>query len=168
MTMISRLYLWVLYSMAGIAGAMLIWLMISVVTSVVMRNLGLQPFAWLFTSSEYAILYMTMLGAPWLVREKGHVHIELVTAALPAPARRIVSRGVAAACVAVCALLAWKGAELMLTNITQNDLDVRAYYFPKWILTATFPISFGLMTVEFSRFVLGSDLMHSGEAGIHE
>jgi TRAP-type C4-dicarboxylate transport system permease small subunit len=168
MEVLGRLYLWVLYTMAGIAGAMLVWLMISVVTSVTLRNLGMQPFAWLFTSSEYAILYMTMLGAPWLVREKGHVHIELVTAALPPPARRAVSRLVAAACVAVCAILAWKGAELMITNYTRNDLDVRAYYFPKWILTAAFPISFGLMTIEFSRFVFGSELMHSGEAGIHE
>jgi TRAP-type C4-dicarboxylate transport system permease small subunit len=168
MHMLGKLYLWLLYGMAGIAGAMLIWLMISVVTSVMMRNLGMQPFAWLFTSSEYAILYMTMLGAPWLVREKGHVHIELVTAALPPYARRIVSRSVAALCTAVCALLAWKGAELMLTNIARNDLDVRAYYFPKWILTAAFPLSFGLMAVEFSRYVYGSELMHSGEAGIHE
>ncbi|KIN71050.1 TRAP dicarboxylate transporter, DctQ subunit [Sulfitobacter guttiformis KCTC 32187] len=166
--MFGKIYLGVLYAMAGIAGAMLIWLMISVVTSVMMRNLGMQPFAWLFTSSEYAILYMTMLGAPWLVREKGHVHIELVTAALPGSARRAVSRFVAACCVAVCALLAWKGGELMLNNIARNDLDVRAYYFPKWILTAAFPISFGLMAAEFSRFVFGADLMHSGEAGIHE
>lgn len=168
MEQIGRAYRGLLYAMAGIAGAMLIWLMISVITSVVMRNLGMQPFAWLFTSSEYAILYMTMLGAPWLVREKGHVHIELVTAALPPAARRVVSRGVAAACVAVCAVLAWKGAELLVTNITRNDLDVRAYYFPKWILTLAFPISFGLMTIEFGRFVFGKDLMHSGEAGIHE
>tara|TARA_R110002094_G_scaffold115872_1_gene111614 strand:- start:1756 stop:2262 length:507 start_codon:yes stop_codon:yes gene_type:complete len=168
MEMIGKAYRGVLYAMAGIAGAMLVWLMISVITSVVMRNAGMQPFAWLFTSSEYAILYMTMLGAPWLVREKGHVHIELVTAALPAPARRVVSRMVAVSCVAVCALLAWKGAELLVTNIQRNDLDVRAYYFPKWILTLAFPISFGLMAIEFSRYVFGTELMHSGEAGIHE
>ncbi|MGA0923539.1 MAG: TRAP transporter small permease, partial [Lutimaribacter sp.] len=55
-----------------------------------------------------------------------------------------------------------------LTNIARNDYDVRAYYFPRWILTISFPISFGLMAVEFSRFVFGRDLMHSGEAGIHE
>ncbi|UWR24296.1 TRAP transporter small permease [Sulfitobacter sp. S190] len=168
MQVLGQLYRGFLYAMAGIAGAMLVWLMVSVVTSVTMRNLGLQPFAWLFTSSEYAILYMTMLGAPWLVRERGHVHIELVTAALPAHARRIVSRSVAAICVAICALLAWKGAELMLTNIARNDLDVRAYYFPKWVLTAAFPVCFGLMAVEFSRYVFGKTLMHSGEAGIHE
>jgi len=106
--------------MAGISGLTLVWIMVSVIASVLMRNFGLQPFAWLFTSAEYGLLYMTMLGAPWLVREKGHVHIELLT----------------------------------------SD--------PRWLLSITFPLSFGLMAVEFSRFVFGSELMHSGEAGIHE
>lgn len=165
---VVRAYTAFLYAMAFVAGGMLIWLMVSVIASVVMRNAGLQPFAWLFTSAEYALLYMTMLGAPWLVREKGHVHIELVTAALPAPMRRVVSRLVALACVLVSLVLAWKGAELFLTNIARNDFDVRAYFFPRWLLTIAFPISFGLMAVEFGRFVLGAELMHSGEAGIHE
>lgn len=77
MILIEKAYTALLRSMAFVAGATLVWLMVSVVLSVVMRNLGLQPFAWLFTSAEYGLLYMTMLGAPWLVREKGHVHIEL-------------------------------------------------------------------------------------------
>ena len=163
-----RIYTGLLYGMAVLAGAMLVWLMVSVITSVAMRNAGLQPFAWLFTSSEYAMLYITMLGAPWLVREKGHVHIELVTAALPTRWARGVSRAVAAGCVIVSAVLAWKGADLVLTNIERNDYDVRAYYFPRWILTISFPVCFGLMAVEFGRFVFGDRLLHSGEAGIHE
>ena len=163
-----RVYDFLLYTMAFIAAATLIWLMVSVVLSVAMRNFGVQPWAWLFTSSEYGLLYMTMLGAPWLVRERGHVHIELVTAALPPSLRRIVSRGVAAACVAVSLILAWYGLELFLTNIERNDFDVRAYFYPRWLLTVTFPIAFTFMAVEFARFVFGSELMHSGEAGIHE
>ncbi len=168
MSLIVRGYSALLYTMAFIAGAMLVWLMVSVITSVVMRNLGLQPFAWLFTSAEYGLLYMTMLGAPWLVREKGHVHIELVTAVLTPMLRQIVSRGVALTCVLVCVVLAWKGADLFLTNIERWDYDVRAYFFPRWLLTISFPLSFGLMAVEFSRFVFGRELMHSGEAGIHD
>ena len=166
--MISKAYSALLYGLATIAGLTLIWLMISVIISVLMRNTGLQPFAWLFTSAEYGLLYMTMLGAPWLVREKGHVHIELVTSALPEGLRAIVSRGVAAACVAVCVILAGKGVDLLLTNIERGDVDTRAYYYPRWLLTITFPISFGMMAIEFSRFVFGSELMHTGEAGIHE
>jgi C4-dicarboxylate transporter, DctQ subunit len=168
MQQLTRLYSWMLYGMAFIAAGMLVWLMIAVILSVAMRNLGMQPWAWLFTSTEYALLYMTMLGAPWLVRERGHVHIELVTAVLPPFLRRIVSRSVALACVVVSLILAWKGYDLFQTNIARNDYDVRAYYFPRWILTVSFPICFGLMAVEFSRFVFGAELMHSGEAGIHE
>ena len=168
MQLITKAYTTILYAMAGIAGATLVWLMVSVIMSVVMRNAGLQPFAWLFTSAEYGLLYMTMLGAPWLVREKGHVHIELVTAVLPDGLRQLVSRFVAFLCVLVCLVLAYKGMQLFLTNIERNDFDVRAYYFPRWLLTITFPLSFGFMMIEFSRFVFGKDLMHSGEAGIHE
>ncbi len=163
-----RIYDGLLGLMALVAAFTLVWLMVSVVISVIMRNLGMQPFAWLFTSSEYGLLYMTMLGAPWLVREKGHVHIELVTAALPPALRRIVSRTVAAACVAVSLILAWYGLELFLTNIERNDFDVRAYFYPRWLLTITFPIAFSFMAIEFARFVFGAELMHSGEAGIHE
>ena len=101
MNLVTKTYDALLAFMALIAAGTLIWLMVSVVASVVMRNVGVQPFAWLFTSSEYGLLYMTMLGAPWLVRERGHVHIELVTAALPPVLRRIVSRLVALGCVVV-------------------------------------------------------------------
>lgn len=168
MNVIVRGYGMLIRAMAVVAAFMLVWLMVAVIASVLMRNAGLQPFAWLFTSTEYALLYMTMLGAPWLVRERGHVHIELVTAILPAALRRVLSRAVAAGCVAICAILAWKGAELVQTNLARNDYDVRAYYFPRWILTVAFPVSFAAMAIEFSRFVFGRDLMHSGEAGIHE
>ncbi|MGD1886791.1 MAG: TRAP transporter small permease [Cohaesibacteraceae bacterium] len=154
--------------LALVAAAMLVWLMVSVVVSVGMRNAGLQPFAWLFTSAEYALLYMTMLGAPWLVREKGHVHIELVTAVLPSNLRRILSRTIAGACVLVCVILAWKGVDLVSTNLERNDFDVRAYFYPRWLLTIAFPISFGLMAVEFARFTVGPQILHSGEAGIHD
>ena len=154
--------------LALIAAAMLVWLMVSVVVSVGMRNAGLQPFAWLFTSAEYALLYMTMFGAPWLVREKGHVHIELVTAFLPPVLRRTLSRLIAGACVLVCLVLAWKGFDLVATNLERNDFDVRAYFYPRWLLTIAFPVCFGLMAIEFMRFTVGRELLHSGEAGIHD
>ncbi len=168
MKLVTKTYDALLAFMALIAAGTLIWLMVSVVASVVMRNVGVQPFAWLFTSSEYGLLYMTMLGAPWLVRERGHVHIELVTAALPPVLRRIVSRLVALGCVVVSLILAWYGLQLFLTNIERNDFDVRAYFYPRWLLTITFPIAFTFMAIEFARFVFGEELMHSGEAGIHE
>jgi C4-dicarboxylate transporter, DctQ subunit len=150
--------------MALIAAGMLVWLMVSILISVTMRNIGLQPMAWLFTSSEYALLYMTMLGAPWLVRRKGHVHIELVTAACR-PLARVWSAGRSRWLRGGVRVLTWKGIDLVQLNIARADFDVRAYFYPRWLLTIAFPVSFGLMAVEFARFVVGRDLLHSGRSG---
>ncbi|HSP32040.1 MAG TPA: TRAP transporter small permease [Halomonas sp.] len=164
----QRGYLLLLNGMALLAAIMLVWLMVAVVLSVVIRNLGLQPSAWFFLSTEYAMFYLTLLGAPWLVRQKGHVHIELLTSVLPPPVLNILSRSVSLLCVVVCGVLAWKGLDLFLLNIERSDYDVRAFFVPKWILTIVFPISFTLMAIEFGRFVVGQDILHSGEAGIKE
>lgn len=168
MRALIRLYDRLVDLLAIVAALMLVWLMVATILSVTIRNLGLQPSAWFFTSSEYALLYITMLGAPWLVRKRGHVHIELLTAALPPRPRAIVSRTVAALSALTCAILAWKGVELVATNIARSDYDVRAFFVPRWYLTLAFPIGFGLMAVEFCRFVFGREIMHTGEAGIHE
>lgn len=163
-----RLYSYFLNGMALVAGILLVWLMVAIVVSVIIRNLGLQPSAWFFLSTEYSLFYLTLLGAPWLVRQRGHVHIELLTSVLPRPLLILVSRLVALLCVTVCLVLAWKGLDLVLMNIARTDYDVRAFFVPKWILTIAFPISFGLMAVEFARFLFGPEILHSGEAGIKD
>jgi TRAP-type C4-dicarboxylate transport system permease small subunit len=164
----SRAYLLLLNGMALAAAIMLVWLMVAIVLSVVIRNLGLQPSAWFFLSTEYAMFYLTLLGAPWLVRHKGHVHIELLTSILSPMALQVLSRLVALLCVAVCVVLAWKGYDLVSMNIARNDYDVRAFFVPKWILTIAYPVCFSMMAIEFARFVVGHDILHSGEAGIKE
>jgi C4-dicarboxylate transporter DctQ subunit len=96
------------------------------------------------------------------------VHIELVTRSCP-ESGKFVSRLVALP--VFWSAWCWPGRafDLFQTNIERNDYDVRAYFYPRWLLTISFPVSFGLMAIEFSRFVFGKDLtLHTGEAGIHE
>lgn len=168
MQLVRKVYDRLLDLLAVLSGALLVWLMLATLLAVLIRNLDMQPSSWFFQSSEYAMFYLTLLGAPWLVREKGHVYIELFTATLPQRWLNIHSRLVAFLCVLVCLVLAWKGFDLFQMNWVRNDYDVRANFVPRWILTIVFPICFGLMAIEFFRFVVGKDIMHSGEAGIKE
>lgn len=157
-----------LQAMAFLSGLTLVWIMVAVVISVIQRNLGMQSWAWLFLSTEYGMYYMTLLGAPWLVHQRGHVHIEMLTAILPGRALPWFSRGVSLLTALICAVLAYKGVELVSMNLERGDFDVRAYFFPSWILSLAFPVSFGLLTVEFLRMVFGPTLLHSGVAGVNE
>jgi TRAP-type C4-dicarboxylate transport system permease small subunit len=165
---ITTVYERFLQTMAFVSGLTLVWIMVAVVISVVQRNMGMQSWAWLFLSTEYGMFYMTLLGAPWLVRQRGHVHIEMLTATLPAKLLPMFSRLVSLLTCLICAILALKGVELVMLNLERGDFDVRAYFFPSWILSMAFPISFGLMAIEFGRMVFGQQLLHSGVAGVNE
>lgn len=168
MRVVQYIYDKFLQLMVIVAGMTLVWLMVAVVLSVLQRNLGLQSWAWLFLSTEYGMFYLTLLGAPWLVRKRGHVHIELLTASLPEAYLPIFSRLIALIAALICAVLAFKGYELVALNLERGDMDVRAYFFPTWMLSLAFPLSFGLMTLEFLRFVFGKELLHTGVAGVQE
>ncbi|MCH9670213.1 MAG: TRAP transporter small permease [Gammaproteobacteria bacterium] len=139
-----------------------------VVVDVLMRNFGFQPPAHTLTLTEYALLYATMLASPWLVRTRGHVYIELLTAAVPSRVRVLLSRTVAALSLIVCVVLCWFAVAQVVDDYQRSVADIRSFDMPRWILFASMPLGFGLMAVEFLRFVFGSDVMHSGEAGIHE
>jgi TRAP-type C4-dicarboxylate transport system permease small subunit len=168
MAVVAALYRHLLEALAVVAGVMLAAMAFAIVLDVVMRNLGLQPPAHTLTLTEYGLLYLTMLAAPWLVREKGHVYIELVTAALSPRTRFRLTRMVYALCVLTCAVMFWFGLEVTLAHYQREVIDVRSFDMPRWLLSASLPLSFGLMTIEFARFLLGLDSMHTGQAGIHE
>lgn len=166
--MIAVAYRRLLELLAVGAGVLLAAMTLAIVADVVIRNLGFQPPGHTLALTEYSLLYVTMLGAPWLVREKGHVHIELVTAAVGPRAHFWLTRTVYLLCVVTCALICYYGLEVTLTHYQRQAIDVRSFDLPRWLLSASLPLSFGLMAIEFGRFLVGFDSMHTGRAGIHE
>jgi TRAP-type C4-dicarboxylate transport system permease small subunit len=168
MRQVGRLYRGLLNGLAALAGTIMGLLALMIVYDVVVRNLGFQPPPHTLTLTEYGLLYIVMLGAPWLVRIKGHVYIELLSAAVPAPVQRVMAKTVYLLCVATCAVLAWYAAETAWQAFARGDTDVRSFDMPRWPLIAVMPLSFLLMALEFGRFLVGRDDMYTGEAGIHE
>ena len=140
--------------MALIAGILMVAMMAMIVADVALRNLGYQSSAHFFTFTEYFLLLIPLLGAPWLVREKGHIYIELVIAALAPQARRALMRAIVVLCLAVCVVLAWYAGAITVQNFVQNEKDVRSFDMPRWILMLSMPLAFGMMALEFLRLLL--------------
>ena len=68
--------------LAVIAALVLVFLMLSVCLGVVMRYFLGRPLLWVIQIGEYALLYLTLLSAAWLLRKGGHVTMDLVVAGL--------------------------------------------------------------------------------------
>ena len=48
-----------------------------------LRNAGLGGIAWSNEASEYMLYLITLLAAPWLLRQGQHIRIDIVLRALP-------------------------------------------------------------------------------------
>jgi C4-dicarboxylate transporter, DctQ subunit len=154
LALISRAYDAVLYGMAGLAGLLMVAMMTTIFIDVVLRNLGYQSSAHFFTFTEYALLAVPCLGAPWLVREKGHIYVEMFLTSLPLRPRAVAIRLIGALCVVVCAVLGWYGGVITVNDFIRAERDVRSFDMPRWIVVGFIPLSFCMMAIEFLRFML--------------
>jgi len=168
LTPIVRAYDAVLYGMAWAAGFLMAAMMVVIFVDVVLRNLGYQSSAHFFTFTEYALLAVPCLGAPWLVREKGHIYVEIVFMYIGARQRVALRYLIGALCVIVCAVLAWYGSLVTINDFVQNEKDVRSLDMPRWMVVGFIPLSFAMMAVEFLRFLVRGENFLGSAAGQSE
>jgi C4-dicarboxylate transporter DctQ subunit len=164
----GRWYERLLWLMMAAASLYVALMMFSIVYFAAFRALGWRYNPYTFPFIEYGFIYVLMLGGPWLVRTRGHIHIELLTAAVPDKVRVVLSRLVAVLSALTCLALAWYTGVLTIDDFTGNRYDeLRAQLdIKRWIVTVSMPIGFGLMGIEFLRYVFGRQLLHTGKAGL--
>ena len=153
MKYVARCYDAILYGMAWLAGLLMAAMMLVIFVDVVLRNLGYQSSAHFFTFTEYALLMVPCMGAPWLVREKGHIYVEILLMSLGAKARARMTMAIGVACIALCLVLAWYGWGIAFSDFANAEKDVRSLDMPRWMVVMWIPLAFSLMAVEFARFL---------------
>jgi len=139
--------------MAALAAFLMAAMMVTICLDVLLRNLGYQSSAHFFTFTEYALLMVPCMGAPWLVREKGHIYVEILLMALGPKARARMTTAIGVTCIALCLVLAWYGFGITWQNFVQAEKDVRSLDMPRWMVVIWIPIGFSLMAVEFARYL---------------
>jgi C4-dicarboxylate transporter, DctQ subunit len=140
-------------------------MMAMITIDVALRTVGTQSSSHLFTFTEYFLLLIPLLGAPWLVREKGHIYIEILVATLSPALRRGLMKAVVALCMLVCATLAWYGGVITWHDYVAAEKDVRSFDMPRWTLIAFMPVSFGMMALEFLRLLVRGESPYAAGPG---
>ncbi len=154
MTLARRLYSGLINGLATLAGLMIAGVCLLIVYDVVARNLGLQPPASTVALTEYALLYFTMAAAPWLVRTRGHIVVEVLHARLTGAARRAADRVILVICILTSATVAVLATLLALEAASRGEVEIRSLAMPRALLFAPLAIGFGLMATEFLRLAL--------------
>jgi len=165
MARVIQLYDRMIVMLAVLASITVGAVFVLIVVDVSMRTGGLRPPIFSSAVSEYSLLYVTMLAAPWLVRERGHVRIDSFITFLPIPAKRFIERILMLVCIALSLMAAWLSAEFAIEFWRKGDIDIRSIEIPRSLLFVPLVLGFTLCAVEFLRLlVIGETLTAPGDS----
>lgn len=138
---------WMFY----LTGGMIAFIAGSVCYAVVMRYFLNRPPIWVVQTCEYALLWIVFLGTTWLLREKGHVVVDILYARMGKRRRAWFNLFTFLAAMLSCLITAVLGFWHTWECIKHGIMDVRAVTIPKYWIFVIIPIGMSLLTLQFFR-----------------
>lgn len=68
----------ILVGLFWIAGALLIFSTVGTCVDVILRYWFNRPIHWMLEITEYIMLYIPFLGAAWVLKEDGHIRVDIL------------------------------------------------------------------------------------------
>lgn len=134
---------------AGIIASLLIALAIVLVCQMVfIRYVLVGSTAWQTEVVTFSLVAATMLGSAWVLKERGHVAVGLVTEYARPAARRIMLSLADIVAFMFAAIMFWKGLDVTLEAWHGGWTSDSIYEFPMWVPYASMPIGFGLLALQ--------------------
>lgn len=134
---------------AVICGGVFMFMMVVVSIDAILRYAFSSPLAWEIEVNEYLLLYVTFLGAPWLLRQDGHVRVDLLFAYIPERAAHRLTMCTSllggAACLVLCAV----GCQSTWEAFVRGLPEIKTLAVPRWILMWVIPYGSLLLAIEF-------------------
>jgi TRAP-type C4-dicarboxylate transport system permease small subunit len=147
-----------LKTLAMLAGVVLAADILLITGEVVFRNLGLSGLGWASDVIEFSLPLATLLVAPWLVAQKGHVKLDLLVERMASGQRNALYRATMLLATVVTGVLVYASTLLALDTHSSGSLVMKSLVFPEWWVMAPVPLLFLLIAIECLRSALaGAD-----------
>jgi TRAP-type C4-dicarboxylate transport system permease small subunit len=150
-TRLSKIFDHMLEVMAVLGMVIMVLVMLVICYEVVTRYFLGRGSAWVIEFSEYALLYITFLGAGWLLRREGHVSMDILVLSF-SPKRQILLKGIVSLLGGIlCGLFTWFGAEVALDHLERGLRQPTLIGPPDFPLFAVIPVGFFMLFIQFLR-----------------
>jgi C4-dicarboxylate transporter DctQ subunit len=141
--------------MAFIAGLLLVAAVLIVCFEIFMRYFVQRPQVWTVEICEYILFSMAFLGAPWLLREGGHVNIDIFVTQL-SPRRRhgmeLISASVG---IIISFIVCWFSITTSYESYSTGVLLTKTLNVPKYYFLMLIALGYFFLLLEFVRQFIG-------------
>lgn len=162
----SDLYGRLLAGLALAGCAVLFAMMVIICVDVLLRNARIVPgmlgVPWANEVTEYALYFITMLTAPWLLRQGSHIRVDVLLRMIPRRLAWGCEWAVDVLALACCVVIAFYGCKAVLSSLAIGATVVKVLSVPEWWLLALLPATFALLAIEV---LFRMQRLYAGERG---
>jgi TRAP-type C4-dicarboxylate transport system permease small subunit len=151
---VSKIYNGVFLALLYVAAGLVLFMVALVCASVFVRR---TPYAigWAVEASEYILLVMTFFSTGWVLRNAGHINVDVVLNLLPRRSREIYQGVLYSVVTVLCLIFTIVGISTAWEAYVAGTLQVKVYIFPKWILITLIPLAGFFLCVESAKIAWG-------------
>lgn len=136
---------------AAIGMWMIAFMMGLVVFEVIIRNLFNYSFGWSIDYTSYALLYIAFLGAAWLLREGGHVSVNILEEYLPAQRLKFLDYIIVISGILLSLILVYFGIGVTWDLYVNDIRSLTVVKTPLAYVVMIIPVGSLLLLLEFFR-----------------
>jgi TRAP-type C4-dicarboxylate transport system permease small subunit len=138
--------------LALVACALIFGMTLMICADVLLRNVriipGLAGLEWANEISEGMLYLVTLLTAPWLMRQGQHIRVDIILRAVPKPVGWAFEWIVDVLAMGCCAAIAYYGARAALASYSAGSMSIKTLITPEWWLLSVLPLAFIALTLE--------------------
>ena len=149
MMRLSGWYEHLLNTLMFLACLLLLVMTFMIGADVASRNVGAGGVAVSNEFSEDILYLMTLLAAPWLLRQGQHIRVDIILRVLPVRVAWLLEWVGDIVGLLCCFYFVWYGFQITVASYTAGSINIKTLITPEWWTLAPLPIGFTLLGLEF-------------------
>jgi TRAP-type C4-dicarboxylate transport system permease small subunit len=137
------------------AAVLLGWLIFMVGADIILRSVFNSPLGWAKEISEYIILALPFLLAPWIMETEGHLKMDLLIDKLSPRAQSGLNAITYAVGALVVLILCVFSFRVTLEFFQTHHFTATLLKLPKWIFIAIIFLGFAMLFIQLLRKIYG-------------
>ena len=149
MARLSEWYGRLLDALVVAACALLLLMTVMIGADVLSRNLGGGGVSVSNEISEDILYLMTLLAAPWLLRQGQHIRVDIILRTLPLRVAWLLEWLGDIVGLLCCLYFVWYGLLITVASYSAGSISIKTLVTPEWWMLAPLPAAFLLLAAEF-------------------
>ena len=137
------------------AGVLLLFVTAGTCVDVILRYSFNRPIHWMLEITEYAMLYIPFLGAAFVLKEEGHIRIDLVITFFSERLRGWLNVVTSFVGGVVMGTYTWFGAQVTLDYLRRGVPSLESLKTPMFLILMIIPIGGFFFSIQFFRQMAG-------------